>query len=94
MESLLFLIRKIGRASTNPINKAINNGYCTLNPENSKIYNPIKETIKETKIRVASAFNTHLNCQLNPLNELVFFSPILLVSDILFDLIYKFYLHK
>ena len=56
MESLLFLIRKIGRASTNPINKAINNGYCTLNPENSKIYNPIKETIKETKIRVASAF--------------------------------------
>jgi len=37
MESLLFLIRKIGRASTNPINKAINNGYCTLNPENSNI---------------------------------------------------------
>ena len=51
MESLLFLIRKIGRASTNPINKAINNGYCTLNPENSKIYNPIKETIKDLSER-------------------------------------------
>lgn len=46
----------IGRASTNPINKAISNGYSTLNPVNSSIYSPIREIIKETNIKVASAF--------------------------------------
>ena len=47
---------RIGRASTNPINKAINNGYGMLNPVNCKIYNPIKEMIKEMRTKVASAF--------------------------------------
>ena len=47
---------KIGSASTNPINKAISNGYCTLNFKKDNTYNPTKEMIKETKISVASAF--------------------------------------
>ena len=47
---------KIGKASTKPINNAINNGYWTLKPVNSNIYNPIKDKIKDTKIRLASAF--------------------------------------
>ena len=47
---------KIGNASTKPINKAINNGYCTLNPQIFNMYNPNNEIIKDTKIKVASAF--------------------------------------
>ena len=46
---------KIGRASTNPINNAINNGYSMLNFKNDNIYNPNKEIKKDTKINVASA---------------------------------------
>ena len=47
---------KIGRASTKPINNAINKGYCILNFKKDNIYNPTKEIINETKIKVTSAF--------------------------------------
>ena len=47
---------KIGKASTKPINKAINNGNSMLKFANFNIDNPTKEIIKDTKISVASAF--------------------------------------
>ena len=47
---------KIGSASTNPINKAIRRGYCTLNFKNDNKYNPISEIIKEINIKVVCAF--------------------------------------
>ena len=47
---------KIGSASTNPINNAINNGNSILKFANFSIYKPTKEIIKETNIRVDSAF--------------------------------------
>ena len=38
---------KIGNKSTNPIIKAINNGYSTFNPAKWKMYNPITDMINE-----------------------------------------------
>ena len=42
----------IGSASTNPIASAINNGYFTFIPTILKIYNPITDITKETKIKM------------------------------------------
>ena len=63
----------IGRASTKPINNAISNGYLTLNPINSSIYSPIKETINDTSINVASAFKYPPNVFIKSLRCIVIF---------------------
>ena len=56
MESLLFLLRSIGRASIKAIPSAARSGYPMFNPDNLKIYNPITTCIKDINIKVASAF--------------------------------------